>query len=94
MPYTNRASRFQPGRLVATPGVMSAVSRTDLMNAFQRHLQCDWGSVSHQDSARNDQSLQNGGRLLSVYHSSEGQKFWMITEADRSVTTILLPEEY
>lgn len=94
MPYTNRTSRFQPGRLVATPGVMAAVSRADLMNAFQRHLQCDWGSVSAGDWAKNEQALQNGNRLFSVYHSSEGQKFWIITEADRSATTVLLPEEY
>jgi len=62
------------------------------MNAFQRHLQCDWGDVT--DKRANVQALQTGGRLLSAYHSSEGQEFWIITEADRSATTILLPEDY
>lgn len=94
MPNTNQSGRFNPGQLIATPGVLDTIPRTELMNAFYRHLRCDWGDVCTEDKRRNDQALLGGGRLFSVYHSSEEHKFWIITEADRSATTILLPEEY
>ncbi len=94
MPTANTPGQFEPGRLVATPAVLEAVPRNELMNAFFRHLRCDWGDIGEHDRALNDQALSNGDRLFSVYHSAEGRKFWIITESDRSATTILLPEDY
>jgi hypothetical protein len=54
----------------------------------------DWGDVNEQDRQENELSLQKGFRLFSVYHSTQGVKFWIITEANRSATTVLLPQEY
>lgn len=64
------------------------------MSALSRHITGDWGEVDAEDKRANDQSLIDGSRLLSAYRSQDGTKFWIITEADRSVTTVLLPEEY
>lgn len=94
MSFLTRDSRFPPGRLLITPGAIGAVTKTDSMYAFFRHLQGDWGDVSESDWKRNDQALKSGGRLFSVYHSSAGREFWIITEADRTSTTILMPEDY
>lgn len=85
---------FPPGRLVATPGVLESVPREELLNAYSRHLCCDWGDLCSQDKQMNDWAVKNGARLLSAYQSSGGVRFWIITEADRSCTTLLLPEEY
>lgn len=92
MPNAPHAGRFHPGRLLATPAVLEEVPRDELMSAFHRHLQCDWGGVKNRN--QNAQALRTGGRLFSVYQSSENRTFWIITEADRSATTILLPEDY
>jgi hypothetical protein len=86
--------KFLLGQVVATPGVMEKVSEDDRISAITRHINGDWGELSKKDKQANDEALQYGGRLLSAYRSSDGVKFWIITEADRSVTTILLPEEY
>jgi hypothetical protein len=59
-----------------------------------RHMHGDRGDLDPEDQRRNDQAVRNGTRLLSAYHPTEGTHIWMITEADRSATTILLPEEY
>lgn len=59
-----------------------------------RHLAGDWGQVNAEDWRANEESLLRGERLLSVYRMSNGAKFWIITEWDRSVTTFLLPEDY
>jgi hypothetical protein len=61
---------------------------------LQRHQAGDWGDVDEHDRQENELSLKNGFRLLSVYHAANGVKFWIITEADRSATTVLLPEDY
>ena len=82
------------GRLVATPAVLEAVPKPELLAAYKRHMRCDWGEVSKDDWNANDQALKNEERLLSAYTSSDGTKFWIITEWDRSVTTILLPSDY
>lgn len=94
MSTTNALGRFRSGRLVATPSVLEAVPRNELINAFYRHLRCDWGDVCDYDRERNNQALLSGDRLFSVYHSANHIKFWIITESDRSATTILLPEDY
>jgi hypothetical protein len=88
------SEKFQPGRLTATPGVLQEITRDEILTALQRHLVGDWGDVSPVDHKANDDAVRDGGRLFSVYHSTDGVKFWIITEGDRSMTTTLLPEEY
>lgn len=86
--------RFPMGRLCATPGALEAVSAEDIAVALDRHLKCDWGDVCEADKRYNNEALRDGTRLLSAYHTPEGLSFWIITEADRSATTVLLPDEY
>lgn len=86
--------KFLPGRIVATPGVREAVSEEVLSAALERHLNGDWGDVSDNDRAANKRALRDGTRLLSVYHAPDKTKFYVITEADRSTTTVLLPGDY
>lgn len=81
------------GQIVATPGALAAISDLAISLAIKRHRYGDWGNVCEEDRAANDDALREGGRLMSVY-DHEGAAFWIITEWDRSVTTILLPEEY
>ena len=85
---------LRTGQLVATPAVLEAVPKPELLAAYKRHMRCDWGDVCKEDWKANDQALKNGERLLSAYKSSDGTKFWIITEWDRSFTTILLPSDY
>jgi hypothetical protein len=85
---------FKSGRIVATRNVLSSIPRAEFMKGLERHLRCDWGDVSDADRRSNDAAIRNGDRLFSVYHSADMQKFWIITEADRSATTILLPQDY
>lgn len=86
--------RVPLGRTVATPAVLGTVSQPDIVAALRRHAAGDWGDVDPDDRAANDLALTSGGRLLSVYESVNGITFWVITEADRSVTTVLLPDDY
>lgn len=85
---------FHLGKVVATPGVLNAVPKSYIYAALGRHLRGDWGDVCPEDKAANDNALRDGERLLSVYHTKDKVKFYIITEWDRSVTTVLLPEEY
>ena len=87
-------ARFNGGQVVATRGAGSKIPRFAMMLALVRHFSGDWGDVGPHDKAANDRALRNGNRLLSAYHAPDGTKFWIITEADRSVTTVLLPEDY
>ncbi len=85
---------FPPGQIVATPGALELAEQgVDLLAYLQRHLCGDWGELCDEDKAENDFSLKNGFRLMSAYPTPCG-KLWIITEADRSATTFLLPEEY
>lgn len=86
--------KFTLGRLVATRNALAQISRDDIQRALTRHLHGDWGTLDAEDWTANDRALQRGGRLLSAYHSLQNVKFWIITEADRSITTVLLPEDY
>jgi hypothetical protein len=88
--------RFSLGRTLTTPGVLQALADSGEHPAhfLSRHGACDWGEVDAEDRAANDLALTTGGRLLSVYRTSAGAKLWIITEADRSATTLLLPEDY
>lgn len=87
-------AKFNLGQLVATPHALSTVHPEDIPLALGRHLRGDWGDCGAEDRAENDLSLREGFRLFSVYHDRNGVKFWIITEADRSATTVLLPEDY
>jgi hypothetical protein len=89
-----RFVRFPLGRIVATPGALEAVDGQTILRALQRHARGDWGDMDAEDKALNDLALKNGGRLVSRYPAKSGEPFWIITEADRSATTVLLPEEY
>ena len=94
MEYPIISVPFKLGRTVATPHVMKVVPRVEVIAALRRHQNCDWGDVCPQDKWANDRAVKGGERLLSVYHSKDGVKFWIITEWDRSATTVLLPEDY
>lgn len=87
---------FPMGRTLATPGAHAALADAgeDAHSFLARHSKGDWGQVDEHDWQANDESLVQGLRLLSVYQTKKGVKLWVITEADRSATTILLPEEY
>ena len=89
-----KVKQFPTGRLLCTPGAMDHVGVEEMMAAYYRHREGDWGDVCPEDWRGNDQAIRSGMRILSAYHTSTGQKFWIITEADRSATTILLPEDY
>lgn len=82
------------GQIVATPAALDALHRPDIVAALRRHAAGDWGDVDADDRAANDDALRAGERLLSVYRVANGTTFWVITEADRSVTTVLLPDDY
>jgi hypothetical protein len=88
--------KFSPGSVVATPRVLEAfrTSGDDPLAYLVRHIAGDWGEVNAEDWQANEESLLHELRLLSVYTMSNGTKFWIITEADRSATTFLLPDEY
>ncbi len=90
------AGRFQLGQLVATPGALSALEEAgqDAIEFVSRHASGDWGDLSEEDRNENEFSLLHGFRLLSSYRLRNGTKLWIITEADRSSTTLLLPDEY
>lgn len=96
MSYTN-GPRFAMGRPVITPAAQAALGAADIDGVLllARHIHGDWGNLSVEDLAANELALLTGKRLLSSYNLPDGRsKIWIITEADRSVTTILLPEEY
>ena len=82
------------GQIVATPTALGALTQPDIVEALRRHASGDWGEVDAHDQAANDEALKDGTRLLSAYRSASGTTFWVITEADRSVTTVLLPDDY
>jgi hypothetical protein len=87
-------AKVRLGLTLTTPNALSKLSAEDILHGIQRHQSGDWGDVGDEDRKANDEALQNGTRLLSVYHTAEGVKFWIITEGDRSATTVLLPEDY
>jgi hypothetical protein len=87
---------FTLGQIVATPGALDLLDRT-CANAFDlllRHQHGDWGSVPPEDAEENVRAIESGCRILSSYFLNDMERLWIITEADRSSTTLLLPEEY
>jgi hypothetical protein len=96
---TNKQStitRFALGQTFITPGAEEAlqIAGQTATEFLRRHMSGDWGELSDEDVRENEFSLKEGLRLLSAYQTGKGQKLWIITEADRSATTILLPSEY
>ena len=87
-------ARFRIGRIVATYDALAVLSESDISQAIARHQAGDWGDLSGADRRANDEAVLQGTRLLSAYCSAKGVKFRILTEADRLVTTILLPHEY
>jgi len=79
---------------VITRAAAETLDNGDVIQTLQRHVKGDWGDVCPEDWQANELALKNDSRLLSSYNSQSGTKFWIITEWDRSVTTILLPEDY
>ncbi len=92
MTTTNQARRqFPLGRLLVTPGVLDLA--VDIWPLILRHAPGDWGDLEAEDRASNDRAVRFGGRIFSAYALPQG-RVWIITEADRSATTALLPDEY
>jgi hypothetical protein len=87
-------TKFELGQTVITPSALALLDFTDIIPALRRHVSGDWGNVDPEDAAENEIALVEGLRILSAYTSSSNQIFWIITEADRSCTTVLLPEDY
>jgi len=92
-------ANFPLGRLVMTRGVNDRVAQDAkfakfVMDSLKRHASGDWGNLSAEDKAENEGALEEGLRLFSAYESPGLPRIWIITEADRSATTILFPEEY
>jgi len=92
----NQAQLFPLGQIVATAGALEALesSRQTPAEFLTRHATGDWGDLSADDIAENEFSIKNGFRLLSSYLTASGQRLWVITEAQRDLTTLLLPDEY
>lgn len=96
------APRLQPGRMATTPGVDAAVPTRRIMECVSRHFAGDWGVMSDEDRKANNAAVKNGARVLSAYpidpakpcNGYHRNTLWIITEADRSVTTVLLPSEH
>ena len=97
MNSTTKAALFPLGQIVATPGALAALEKAGQtpLDFLSRHVRGDWGELDEHDRKENELSLHHGFRLLSSYRTGAGDvKVWVISEADRSVTTLLLPEEY
>jgi hypothetical protein len=82
------------GIVVITPNAQAKLTAADIKLGLQRHKNSDWGNLGENDWNENDIALRTGLRLLSSYRSANGTAFWIITEADRSATTLLLPDDY
>ncbi len=88
--------KFPLGQIVATPGAIEFAKerKLDFSPYIDRHVRGDWGDVCNEDWMSNNASLIEGSRIISSYLCKDGEKFWIITEADRSSTCILLPKDY
>ena len=88
--------RFPLGRVVATPGALAALEKAEQLPAefLDRHVNGDWGEMPEADKQENELSVEQGFRILSAYTTSAGDRVWILTEADRSATILMLPEEY
>ena len=87
---------FPPGQIVATPNALAVLNEASVtpMELLHRHLSGDWGDLDPEDAKQNDYAVTHGSRVFSAYKLDTGEKVWVITEADRSSTCVLLPEDY
>ena len=85
---------FPLGELVVTSAAGDALPNVDVAHAIRQHLVGRWGDLSEEDRAANERAVRNGGPIHSSYGSTNGIRFWVITESDRSATTVLLPDDY
>jgi hypothetical protein len=85
--------RFPLGQLAITANASARLSTEEVVTSLRRHAAGDWGDLCPEDALANDLALLHGGRLLSAYGQGRS-RFWIITEADRSITTLLMPEDY
>ena len=92
----HRGPRFRTGQIVATPGALVALlaNGQSPFALLERHTHGEWGDLVEEDRRANERALKHGGRLFSAYRLHDGTKLWIISEADRSATTLLLPEDY
>lgn len=91
---TDPMSKFWLGKFYMTSEAGLKLDKEDALIALRRHHNGDWGDICAEDREANETALKIGGRLLSVYHDRKGVKFYIITEADRNTTTVLLPSDY
>ncbi len=89
---TTLQAKFAPGRIVIAPAALKLLTARDIQLALDAHCQGDWGDLGPEDREENDKGVAMGRRVLSVYHNQAGVRFWLITEADRSVTNVFLRE--
>ena len=96
MQQTSKRPAFELGQIVATPSALAVLKKAGQRpdEFLTRHANREWGDLDEDDRRENDYSLEHGFRLLSAYRTNAGDRLWIITEADRTVTTLLLPEEY
>jgi len=89
-------ARFSMGQVVATPGALDVIADAgqNPLDFLSRHCVGDWGELDDEDKQANQEALLTEGRLMSAYNTAKGVRIWVITEWDRSVTTILLPGDY
>ncbi len=96
MQQTEKKPLFDLGQLVATPGALTVLEKSgqNAMEFLSRHVTGDWGDIPEEDRKENQFSLEKGFRLMSSYRTTAGDRVWVITESNRSHTTLLLPDEY
>lgn len=92
----NKQALFSLGNVYSTTGALAALeeAHADGFSLLARHVTGDWAEMCKEDQQANHQAVEEGSRVFSAYHLSTGVKVWVITEADRSSTSLLLPEEY
>ena len=94
MKQATQTTAFSLGQILITANAQGELNADDVAAAIRRHARGDWGDLPAEDRAENELSLKAGFRLLSVYRDRSQKAFWIITEADRRTTTVLLPEDY
>ena len=96
MQQISKQPAFELGQIVATPAALAVLKKAGQQpdEFLTRHARCEWGDVDEDDRRENDYSLEHGFRILSAYRTNAGDRLWIITEGDRTVITLLLPEEY
>jgi hypothetical protein len=93
MPLAIPQSKFPLGEIVMTANASQQLTATVVVESLRRHAAGDWGNLPPEDAGQNEYGLKHGQRLFSAYDEGE-KRFWIITEWDRSVTTVLMPEDY